>query len=41
MVISTLPATLEKGTNFYSSVSLIRDGIFIQSQRDLFNFFNF
>lgn len=31
MVISTLPATLEKGTNYYSSLSPIREGYFIQS----------
>lgn len=31
MVISTLPATLEKGTNYHSSLSPIREGKFIQS----------
>jgi hypothetical protein len=30
MVISTLPATLEKGTNYQSSLSPIREGNFIQ-----------
>lgn len=30
MVIITLPATLEKGTNYYSSLSPIREGKFIQ-----------
>ncbi len=32
MVISTLPATLEKGTIFHSSLSPIREGKFIQSK---------
>lgn len=36
MVISTLPATLEKGTNHYPSLSPIREGKFIQSNSGIY-----